>query len=211
MAPAYRIGKGPIVVALEEFLAEGDVATWHKQLTDEIAYLETTNATEFDTYLASSGHDPDGHLARDVFGPGKDADSLSVAERRAAEEKGLSRRLVYGRGMRRALEIAYGFGDAVARVGDPWTIDVYWGCGQPFNLVSLRTNTARKSVTMIVYSDEIATGDERDTVQPRDATKNIVPDAGGDLFLVDDREGIGEVKEWRATTRIGFTSSPEPA
>jgi len=106
------------------------------------------------------------------------------------------------------LEIAYGFGGKVKAPSDHWTITVFWGCGQPFNGVSLGADAVNKVVTVIVYSDQVAIGDDSSTVVARDASTRMDPDPAGDLFFVDDREGIGTVSEWRATRSIGFAASP---
>jgi hypothetical protein len=207
MAPPYRLGKGPVVIALQQFLATGDVELWYKQLADEATYLRELRPTEFDTYLEGLDKTSFKHMAQDVFGAGQDAAVLPADQLPAARRKGLSRRLVYGRGLRRALEIAYGFGEGAERRARPWTIDLFWGCGQPFNSVALSTNTAKELVTVIVYSDGVATPD-RGIVVPWDATKPITPDADGDLYFVDDRAGVETVSEWRATKAIGFANSP---
>jgi hypothetical protein len=210
MAPPYRIGKGPIVVAMEMFLAQGDLATYYDELVDEDTYLKKSTPTTFDRFLKALGGRDHDHLMDDVFGPGNAALGPPAAAE-AATESGLSRRLVYGRGIRRALEIAYGFGSGGPLLAEPWDIDIFWGCGQPFNSVVLRTNAAKKIVTAIIYSDEPATADPRRDVVEVDTTKPLVPDEAGDLFFVDDRAGIGTVKEWRATTALGFAGSPAPA
>jgi hypothetical protein len=209
MAPAYRIGKGPIIIALEAFLRDGEPETLYEQLKDEDTYLTGPKPTAFDEFLATRDELAHTHLVRDVFGPGAATLGLSDGERQDAVQRGLSRRVVYGRGLRRALEIAYGFGGE-ALLDEPWTIDAYWGCGQPYNLVGLRTNPQKKVVTLLIYSDEVATGDDRRTVVPQDPAKEVVPDEDGDLLIVDDREGIGDVREWRATKEIGLANSPDP-
>ena len=209
MAPPYRLGKGPVVVALQEFLAEGNVELWYSQLVDEETYLEELKPTEFDVYLSERDEESYQHVAQDVFGPGQDAALLPEDQLAAAKRKGVSRRLVYGRGLRRALEIAYGFGGGAGPRDRPWTIDFFWGCGQPFNSVALSTNPAKEVVTVVIYSDGIATPDSR-IVVARDVTKPIEPDPGG-LYFVDDRKGVETVSEWEATKAIGFASSPDAA
>jgi hypothetical protein len=210
MAPPYRLGKGPVVIALQQFLATGNVELWYSQLADEATHLQELKPTEFDVYLESVDKKAYEHMAQDVFGPGQEAALLPEDQLAAARQKGVSRRLVYGRGLRRALEIAYGFGDGAARRDRPWTIDLFWGCGQPFNSVALSTNTAKELVTVIVYSDGIATPDGQ-IVVPWDTTKPISPNPGGDLYFVDDRKGLETVSEWRATKEIGFANSPDRA
>ncbi len=208
MAPAYRIGKGPVVVVLEQFMATGDVDAWYDQLKDEATYGNVENQTLFEDFLKARSVDFHTHLVQDVFGPGRDAAELPPSQLAAAREKGAGRRLVYWRGLRRALEIAYGFGGEVRAIEDRWTVNLYWGCGQPFNAVGLGTDAVNKVVTVIVYSDQVAMGDDGSTVAARDPSTIIAPDPTGDLFFVDDRAGVGTVSEWRATKSIGFATSP---
>jgi len=206
MAPPYRIGKGPVVVALQKFLATGDVQTWYEQLADEDTYLKGMKNTLFDAVLTGQNKK---HMAQDVFGAGHDAAALTPDQLAAAQQKGLSRRLVYGRGMRRALEIAYGYGNGGQPRPNPWTIDLFWGCGQPFNSVALAADPANQRLTVIVYSSATATPGDDATV-PRDPSTPMDPAEGGDLFFVDDRKGPETVSEWRATKVIGFADSPKP-
>jgi hypothetical protein len=208
MAPAYRIGKGPVVVVLEQFLATDDVEKWYDQLLDEATYGKVGNQTVFEDFLKARNAAFHTHLVQDVFGPGRTAAELPPDQLAEAEAKGAGRRLVYWRGLRRALEIAYGFGGQVKAPADRWTINVYWGCGQPLNAVGLGTDAATKVVTVIVYSDQAATGDDGSTVVARDPSTIIEPDPAGDLYFVDDRAGVGTVSEWRATRPIGFATSP---
>jgi hypothetical protein len=211
MAPPYRLGKGPVVVALEKFLKEGDVTLWYSQLADEETYLKNLEPTAFDSYLKDANKEAYGHMEQDVFGAGQKADFLPADQLKAAEQKGMSRRLVYGRGMRRALEIAYGFGEGAKPRAQPWTIDLFWGCGQPFNSVALSVNPANEMVTVIVFSSAVATPGDGLTVVARDPSTTVDPDPEGDLFFVDDRKGVESVSEWRATNVIGFANSPDPA
>jgi hypothetical protein len=194
MAPAYRLGKGPIVIALEEFLKRDRavVEEWYDQLVDEKTYLDELEPTVFDKYVEANDPGSYEHLMDEVFGAG--------------DAQGISRRQVYGKGFRRALETAFGFGGKA--IDPPWEIDAYWGCGQPYNLVALRTNPERGIVTAIIYSDEVATGDDRRNVVP--SVKGLTPDEEGQILIVDDLDGT--VKEWRATRDIGLaTSPPTPA
>ena len=207
MGFAYRVGKGPVVVLLEQFIRTDEVKAWYDQLVDEATYIEGEQSTLFEDFLEAKNADFHNHLEEDVFGPGKNADALPPAQLAAAKAKGKSRRFVFWRGLRRALEIAYGFGGELKADGDEWTVDIYWGCGQPANVVGLSTNADKKIVTVIVYSDQGAQGDDGSTVVPWDpaATK---PNAAGDIFFVDDRDGIGVVREWQATKVIGYPTSP---
>jgi hypothetical protein len=199
MAPPYRIGKGPIVVLLDQFLKQDrtEVKKWYDQLTDPAYLTAPDNPTVFDTYLFDNDKNEHKHLVDEVFGGG---------------DAGRARREVYGKGFRRALEMAYGFGGTDQdEIDPPWSIDSYWGCGQPFNLVALRVNPDRQVITALIYSDEVATGNERNVV-PSDPTKRIVPAADGEFLIIDDRAGVGQVKEWRAARSIGLASSPpDPA
>jgi hypothetical protein len=214
MAPAYRIGKGPIVVAIEQFIAgdENDVRTWYQELGDEAGFLEQLAPTTFDKFLKNTRPGEYQHLTEDVFGPGPNVVGLPAADVAAAQAAGLSRRVVYGQGLRRALELAWGLGAPGGEypAAERWTIDVYWSCGQAYNLVGIRTNPARKVVTVLIYSDQAAAGDDPKAVLAVDPTKRLQPDPAGDLFLVDDRKGPGVVSQWRATTRIGLATSPAP-
>jgi hypothetical protein len=177
-------------------------------LTDEATYGDVVNQTVFEDFLKDKKVEFHTHLVQDVFGPGRDAAELPPAQLAAAKEKGAGRRLVYWRGLRRALEIAYGFGGAVKASEDRWAVNVYWGCGQPFNAVGLGTDAVNRVVTVIVYSDQVAMGDDGSNVVARDPSTTIDPDPAGDLFFVDDRDGVGTVSEWRATRSIGFAASP---
>jgi hypothetical protein len=204
MAPAYRLGKGPIIIGLEEFLEKdpAEVEKWYQQLMDEATYLKTLKPTVFDESLKT--FDPTqqayDHLMRDVFGEG------AVGEDAV---RGLSRRLVYGRGFREALEITRGFGSQPKPADEIWDIDAYWGCGHPYNLVALRPNAGKKLLTVVIYSDEVATGDLRENLVKPDAARNMVEDPQGQFRIIDDLDGYSDVKQWWATREIGLAVSPE--
>ena len=208
MAFAYRIAKGPVVVLLEQFLATDQVGEWYDQLVDEAQYVDGEESTLFEDFLKAKNAAFHAHLEQDVFGPGKGDVALPPGQLEAAKARGRSRRLVYWRGLRRALEIAHGFGGAARDPQDHWTLDIYWGCGHPANAVSLSTDADKKIVTVIVYSDQAAVGDDGSTVVPWDPA-TTPPNPAGDLFFVDDRDGVGTVKEWQATKMIGYPTSPD--
>ncbi|HEU4332534.1 MAG TPA: hypothetical protein VFR40_15580, partial [Lapillicoccus sp.] len=104
MAPSYRFGKGPIVVALEATLR--NKVTFDKLYADltkalgQITSAGDTNFTsDFKTQLAQEQRD---HLDKDVFGEGQ-PDQIAAAE-------GRQRRVVYYEGLKRAMDLALNLG-----------------------------------------------------------------------------------------------------
>ncbi len=194
MAPAYRFGKGPIVTALEEFVAGatiGETNDWLDELRKQAQQPDEKN-TLFDTYLqANRTPDDYDHLLHDVFGydrPGKQP--LPVDEK----SEGQSRRKVYADGFARAVEAVYGIQHGADVPGDRATtkphlaLDVYWGCVQPNN--SVIVNVSGDQVVVHVFSTAVPPGFDQDE-QAKYLPKNA--------SVVDDRLGLGDVNPWKAT------------
>jgi hypothetical protein len=148
MAPSYRFGKGPIVVALAATLRSK--ATFDKLYADLVKALgqitspagDTNFTSDFKTQLLQEQRD---HLDRDVFGEGQ-ADQIAAAE-------GRQRRIVYYDGLKRAMDLARNLGAPNA----PVPIEIFWGCGQPRNEVWISWDKVNRSgVTLFVLSTDPA-------------------------------------------------------
>jgi hypothetical protein len=181
MAPPVRLGKGPIVNALDEFLDNPPVDTinrWLKQLREQ-ANNPTDTDTEFDTFLNAKNPDEYKHLMHDVFGfdkPGWDPSKPSD------KNEGTSRRRVYAAGVAKALEKAYGIGPTDPIGGAAHRrIDTYWGCGQPFNQVIIDEHD-QNVVIVHVWSTAAPPG-----LSPADLNY-LSPGT----IVVDDHKGLDE-------------------
>ena len=193
MAPSYRFGKGPIVVALETTLR--NKVTFDQLYTDLVNALAQLNA----------GQDPAGksafkksldpadlkHLDEDVFEENQ-ADPAAGAE-------GRQRKVVYYDGLKRAMDLARTLGAP----NPPVPIEIFWGCGQPRNEVWISWDKVNRSgVTLFVLStDPASPGQDTNVVEaefhPQDPTAMV---AAGDpplgdkgLYVVradDDDDGL---------------------
>jgi hypothetical protein len=151
MAPSYRFGKGPIVVALERDLRDRQkFDALYNDLVRALGEIEASGQTTFRSDFKKSlkKNDRD-HLDQDVFGAGH-------ADARAAAE-GAERRRVYYEGLKRAMDLARRLGPPNA----PLPIEIFWGCGQRFNECWISWDKrGAAGVTLFVLSTDPAIGDQ---------------------------------------------------
>lgn len=148
MAPPYRFGKGPIVVALEATLRDPETFNdLYDHLVKALGELEargqTTFVSDFKESLTTDDRD---HLDEDVFGKGQ-TDATAVAS-------GQERRRVYYDGLKQAMELA----GTLGAEGATALIDVFWGCGYESNECWIswdQRGTPR--ITVFFLSDDPAT------------------------------------------------------
>jgi hypothetical protein len=149
MAPSYRFGKGPIVVALEaELSAKATFDKLYKDLDEALIKIkgaQQTTQSAFKQQLPQADRD---HLDRDVFGKGQTDP--------AAQAEGQQRRLVYYEGLKQGMDLARKLGS----VEVPAPIEVFWGCGQRVNECWISWNkTGRPGVTLFFLSTDPATAE----------------------------------------------------
>jgi hypothetical protein len=196
MAPSYRFGKGPIVVALESELR--DRVKFDRLYNDLVNALAQLNA----------GQDPAGksafklslapaelkHLDGDVFEENQ-ADPAALAE-------GRQRKVVYYDGLKRAMDLARNLGTPNA----PVPIEIFWGCGQPRNEVWISWDKVNRSgVTLFVLStDPASPGQDTNVVEaafnpPNPAAAVPPKDRGLYVVRVDEADDgrVGVVPEGR--------------
>jgi len=209
LAPPYQLGKGPIAVALEQFLASRDNAI------GLVRNLEAKGAfgdNSFVQHLAGAMPAERDHLA-EVVGTGEANND--------AEQK--QRLLVYGEGLRLAIRLALDLGpnDGVEKVPPekkPHPVEILWGCGHQYNQawVSTRPLADRgRLITIIFYSTDPATVLTRGLLKEQLVWENGSPDVRLDVQELvvchGDRgdDGAEESLNWfRPPPQMGIPPKP---
>jgi hypothetical protein len=171
--PNYRFGKGPIAVTLESLLADRDKATQLlRQLYDE-------NISPDDLIVAEELERRSGRIERNhfnnVFGRNLPGETPEV-ERALAEREGPQRFRVFREGVRKATLLVLGLDPELTTKDDlddvkprdtPFLIEVYWGCGQPYNetWVSWHTQNGSGFVCVVFHLTLLGTNLGRDGLE----------------------------------------------
>jgi len=181
--PNYRFGKGPIAVTLENLLADRDKAM---QLLRE---LYDENISPDDLILAKELGRLFGSIERDHFNNAF-GDNLPAgtpgAGRELAEHDGAQRVEVFRRGVRKAALLVLGLDPESTRADldnqkprdTPFLIDVFWGCGQPYNETWVSWHKGQNGlgyVCVVFYLTLLGTNLGRDalgTFQPEDLDRD---------------------------------------
>jgi hypothetical protein len=137
--PNYRFGKGPIAVTLENLLADRDRAMeLLRQLYDE-------NVSPNGLILAAELEARFGPIERNhfnnAFGENLPEGTPPAERVLLAEREGPQRVKVFREGVRKAALLVLGLDPEVTKDDldnqkprdTPFLIDVFWGCGQPYN------------------------------------------------------------------------------
>ena len=181
--PNYRFGKGPIAVTLENLLADRDKAMQLlRQLYDE-------NISPNDLILADELEALFGPIERNhfnnAFGDNLPAGTQGVG-RELAEHDGAQRVEVFRQGVRKAALLVLGLNPGVTKDDldnqkprdTPFLIDVFWGCGQPYNETWVSWHKGQNGlgyVCVVFYLTLLGTNLGRDALgafQPADLGKN---------------------------------------
>ena len=166
VVPAYRFGKGPIAVAVEDYLADRRKVL---ALLEELRGGFDPERSAITAYIADRYGVAEANHLMFALGMSDGGDSVAAAE--TASEmvaEGRQRQEVYGEGLRLAAHLAVGLAvdadlssvklDDLADTPNP--VEVFWGCGHPFNQswVSVRPWKAGLSIICLVfYSTQQAT------------------------------------------------------
>ncbi len=136
--PNYRFGKGPIAVTLENLLADRDKAMQllHELYDENILPDGLIVAAELE---ARFGTNERNHF-NNVFGRNLPAGTPDF-EQKLAEREGPQRIRVFREGLRKAALLVLGLNPGATKDDldnqkprdTPFLIEVYWGCGQPYN------------------------------------------------------------------------------
>jgi hypothetical protein len=170
VAPSYRLGKGPIVKALETRLNTqfDDAKAEIDRVLSELSANGLERRTHFEERILKGQNKR--HLQQDVFGgPG-----------------GNERRAVYYQGLKDAMELARDLGSA----NRPAPIQLFWGCGQPTNecWVSWSRPAGNPVVTVIFLSDVGAIGTDEEATGRRPSKMDASDDAGMYVVRMDRRQ-----------------------
>jgi len=135
--PNYRLGKGPIAVGLEDFLTGQQQAV---KLIGQLSDGVPPDELDFVSYLSDRfGPQERTHFLR-VFGRSFPA-GLSEEERAEAQLENDQRYKVFSMGLSQVALLCLGAPanadiegiDPSALRQEPYPVQVFWGCGQPFN------------------------------------------------------------------------------
>lgn len=159
--PGYRFGKGPIAVTLEDYLSDRDRVI---ALLKELHTRTTPSGYDFVKVLTERFPGAGLHFLH-VLGV-EFPEGLSVKERKTAEREGSQRLKVFGNGLRMAASLALGIAPNVdpseIDIKDcqepPHPIDIFWGCGHPFNQswVSSRPYRDARMISLVFYTTQPA-------------------------------------------------------
>lgn len=148
--PPYRFGRHPVTDRLDDYVSTPANAAI---LLDE---LRRDAESSFFTQLQAELRD---HVLRDVFGGAPVTEEASTDD---AVEDGRKRRRLYRKGIRAALELAFGIGrdEPVQPGASIAPIDTFWGCGQPLDQawVGWNTSNGQRRVVLVLFSDRPAMG-----------------------------------------------------
>ena len=172
--PNYRFGKGPIAVTLENLLADRDRAMQLlRQLYDEnISPDDLIVAAELEARFDTIERN---HF-NNVFGDNLPAGTPDV-ERALAEREGPQRITVFREGLRKAALLVLGLDPEVTKDDldnqkprdTPFLIEVYWGCGQPYNETWVswhKGQNGRGCVCVVFHLTLLGTNLGRDALEP---------------------------------------------
>jgi hypothetical protein len=210
MGPRYRFGKGPLITAFEEYVADGARAA--KLLTqlqkrdykDVASYEAKRNWTTFERSLSGKNLE---HLETDVFGPG--SKQQSDAAKAEALRRGRERRLIYCQGIRAALELAFGIGKGETPPAgvDPAPLEVFWSCGNGANQCFVAWNeTPTRHVTVNLLSNEPAMAWDDGLVAPVEGFPEADQGRRGFFVFAADENGKLSVSSTKA--ELGVPPSP---
>ena len=192
MAPPYGFGKGPIAAALEVYLSDPANA---QEMLDDIDRAAAPEDLAFAKRLKDKSNGVAyTHLVEETLGPGRAQDLANVTadQQRRLEDKANRRAGVFARGIKAAIERAYGVapGDAIPAGSTPLPIEILWGCGraEPQVWLDWRIDPNDRTcgqVTVVLLSDvpETIVPPEFKPARPRaDATRGL-------FVYRDDGEG----------------------
>jgi hypothetical protein len=150
--PPYRFGRHAITEKLDEYV--GDPARAAKLLKEIRAKRPDT---DFSATLLPEDRD---HLLDEVY---EGAPLTDTPQDDEEVERGRRRRLLYRDGIRAALELALHIDHDSDVPEDPQSIDpidVFWGCGQPFDQawIGWRTSGGTRRLVLVFFSDTPAMG-----------------------------------------------------
>jgi hypothetical protein len=168
--PPYRFGKGPIAVALEDYLTKRENVL---ALLGDLQAQKPLLETGFAQHLLNYGKIEVSHLGEVVGTEGPDEDAAERAQRF----------LVYGSGLTLVAQLALDLKpdddpDKVPEGKQPHAVEIFWGCGQPYNQAWVSTRPLgdeRRLITLVIYSTIPATTITRDILKVELDEKGGVP------------------------------------
>jgi hypothetical protein len=160
--PPYRFGKGPIAATLEDYLSDP-----HRVivLLKELHAKTEPGRSDFVNFLIERFPKDALHFLH-VVGV-EFPEGITVEDRKTVEREGRQRLEVFSSGLHTAASLALGIAlntdPSEIHIKDcqnpPHPIDIFWGCGHPFNQswVSSRPYRDTRVISLVFYSTEPAT------------------------------------------------------